>query len=65
MTLPDDMSRALKAYQGPMGRLLRLTECLDAGEFVELAEIARELGVAPATLWGHQREAYDWVMQMG
>ncbi|HPG28805.1 MAG: HDOD domain-containing protein [Spirochaetaceae bacterium] len=64
LTLPPEMTAALSGYEGQLGRLLRLSECLDAGEFPEVVEIAAELGLAPATLWVHQSEAYDWVMRM-
>ena len=64
LTLPDDMAQALDGYQGELGRLLRLTECLDAGEFPEVAEIAAEVGTTPQALWDHQRSAFDWVMRM-
>ncbi|GEM_PF-3929920 len=64
LVLPDDMSRALMSYEGEMGRMLRLCECLDAGEFAEAAEVAKEIGVDPATVWGHQCAAFDWVMRM-
>ncbi len=64
LTLPDEMQAALAGYQGELGRLLRLTECLDSGEFPEVAEISQELGLTPAGIWEQQREAFDWVMRM-
>ena len=64
LVLPDEMSLALSSHQGELGRMLRLCECLDSGEFVEAAEIAQELGVEPHTLWAHQCSAFDWVAQM-
>ena len=64
LTLPDDMEQALNGYQGEMGRMLRLAECLDSGEFPEVAEIAAEIGTTPQALWEHQRSAFDWVMKM-
>lgn len=64
LTLPDEMSRALLAYEGDLGRLLRLTERLDRGEFAEVAEIAQELALSPQAIWAHQCDAYDWVMRM-
>ena len=33
-----------------MGRMLRLCECLDGGEFAEAAEVAKEISVDPATV---------------
>ena len=38
--LPDDMDQGIEGYQGEMGRMLRLAECLGSGEFPEVAEIA-------------------------
>lgn len=64
LVLPEEMTHALSGYEGELGRMLRLCECLDSGEFVEVAEIAAELGVTPATLWSHQRAAFEWVAQM-
>jgi len=64
LAVPDDVARALTGHEGELGRLLRLSERLDAGEFAETAELAQELGVDPGRLWAHQAEAYDWVMQM-
>ena len=64
LVLPDEMSLALENYEGDIGRLLRLAECLDTGQFPELAEICAELGMKPRTVWDHQSEAFDWVMQM-
>ena len=64
LTLPDEMQVALASHQGELGRLLRLTECLDSGEFPEVAEISQELGLTPAAIWEQQSEAFDWVMRM-
>ncbi|MEM9176768.1 MAG: HDOD domain-containing protein [Myxococcota bacterium] len=64
LVLPDDMRTALAGYEGDLGRMLRLAECLDSGEFVEAAEIAQELGIAPNEIWAHQCAAFDWVAQM-
>lgn len=52
------------SYGGEMGSMLRLCECLDGGEFAEAAEATKELGVDPATVWGHQCAAFDRVMRM-
>lgn len=64
LTLPDDMQLALSKYEGELGRMLRLTECLDSGAFIEAAAIAEELSISPSEIWIHQRDAYDWVMRM-
>lgn len=64
LVLPEEMTLALSSYGGELGRLLRLCECLDSGEFVEVAEITSELGVPPRTLWSHQCAAFEWVAQM-
>lgn len=63
LSMPPEMSQALTAYEGPLGRLLRLAECLDRGEFAEAAEVAAELGVTARDVWAHQRSAFDWVMK--
>lgn len=64
LMLPEDMNNALLDYSGDLGRLLRLCECLDSGDFAESAEIAQELGTTPSAIWQQQCAAYDWVMQM-
>lgn len=64
LSLPEEMRVALTEHAGELGRLLRLAECLDCGEFPEVAEIATELGVAPEMLWEHQCAAWDWVTLM-
>ena len=64
LALPDEMSGALADYSGELGRLLRLTECLDSGEFPEVAAVCQELGLTPTGIWEQQREAFDWVMRM-
>ena len=64
LDLPDEMMRALLTREGGLGRLLRLAECLDTGEFVEAAEISSELSLSPQTIWHQQGESYDWVMRM-
>ncbi|MAG34216.1 MAG: hypothetical protein CL908_25335 [Deltaproteobacteria bacterium] len=64
LTLPDEMGQALTDYKGELGRLLRMSECLDGGQFAELAEIVSELGIGSRALWSQQCEAYDWVMKM-
>ena len=64
LVLPDDMSRTPMSYGGEMGSMLRLCECLDGGEFAEAAEATKEIGVDPATVWGHQCAAFDRVMRM-
>ncbi len=63
LILPDEMGRALLKYEGDIGRFLRLAECIDTGEFAELAEITEELSLTPSDVWTHQRDAYDWVMR--
>lgn len=62
--LPEELRQALVDYKGPIGRLLWLAENLDAGRFLEVAEIVSELSVDPARLWQHQRDAYGWVYRM-
>ncbi len=64
LVLPEEMGHALLSYEGELGRMLRLCECLDSGEFVEVAEISQELGISPRALWAHQCAAFDWVAQM-
>jgi len=64
LTLPNDMQVALSNHEGELGRLLRLAECLDSGEFVEAAAIAQDVSITPSEIWAHQRDAYDWVMRM-
>ncbi len=64
LSLPPEMARALLAYEGPLGRLLRFSECLDQGAFAEVAQLAQELSLSPDSIWAQQSEAYDWVMQM-
>jgi len=63
LALAPELERALVAYEGPLGRLLRFSECLDQGAFAEAAEIAQELSLSPGTVWSQQSEAYEWVMQ--
>ena len=65
LTLPPEITLALSKCEGDLGRMLRMAICLDRGEFAELAEVAAELSLDAETLWGYQREAYDWVTQMG
>jgi EAL and modified HD-GYP domain-containing signal transduction protein len=65
LTLPHEITQALSKFEGDLGRMLRLAVCLDRGEFAEVAEVAAELSIDAETLWGYQRESYDWVMQMG
>lgn len=64
LSLPHALARALLVYEGPLGRLLRFSECLDQGAFAEVAELAEELSLSPDIVWSQQCEAYDWVMQM-
>ncbi|MFK7895843.1 MAG: EAL and HDOD domain-containing protein [Myxococcota bacterium] len=64
LALTPEMDRALGEYGGELGRMLRLVECLDRGDFAETAELAEELDISSADLWRHQKEAYAWVMQM-
>ncbi|MGB0619806.1 MAG: EAL and HDOD domain-containing protein [Myxococcota bacterium] len=64
LVLPEEMGHALLGYEGELGRMLRLCECLDSGEFVEAAEISQELGISPRALWAYQCAAFDWVAQM-
>ena len=64
LVLPDEMRLALSNYDGELGRMLRLSECLDLGEFAEASEICQELGVSPRAVWDHQRAAFEWVAQM-
>jgi EAL and modified HD-GYP domain-containing signal transduction protein len=64
LTLPDEIGLALTRFEGELGRMLRLAICLDCGEFAEVAEIATELSLDVHELWEHQRNAYDWVVQM-
>ncbi|MBB83134.1 MAG: hypothetical protein CL931_04910 [Deltaproteobacteria bacterium] len=64
LVLPEEMGQALLGYEGELGRMLRLCECIDSGEFVEAAEISQELGISPRALWAHQCAAFDWVAQM-
>ncbi len=64
LSLPEDVAVALSDGSGELGRMLRLAVCLDRGEFEELAEIAAELSLDAPSLWAHQCDAYDWVMQL-
>lgn len=64
LTLPPEMSQALLGYEGELGRLLRFAECLDRGDFAEVAEQAAEAGLSAAEVWRHQCDAYDWVMRI-
>ncbi|MCP4906091.1 MAG: HDOD domain-containing protein [bacterium] len=64
LVMPDEMGRALLKYEGELGRLLRLSECLDSGEFAEVARIAQALSLTPGEIWAHQTDVFDRVMQM-
>ncbi len=65
LTIAPEIKAALEDRAGPLGRLLRLVECLDEGHFAELAEIAREQSLSPVELWQHQQDAYEWVTRIG
>lgn len=64
LALPDHMRSALLDYEGELGRLLRLSECLDGGAFAEVASLVEELGVSATEVWLHQRDAFEWVARM-
>jgi hypothetical protein len=58
------MEQASDGYQGEMGRILRLAECLESGECPGGAEVAAEIGKTPLALWAHQRPAFGWVRRI-
>jgi EAL and modified HD-GYP domain-containing signal transduction protein len=47
--------------RGTLGLLLRAVECLEQGNFTELAERLREAGMPTEALADAQREAYGWI----
>jgi len=60
----EDLQLALIRYEGRVGRLLRLVECLEAGCFVEAASLAEELEIAPDRILDQQLQTYEWVLRM-
>ena len=64
LDLPFEIAAALSEFAGELGRLLRLVICLDRADFVEVAEVAGELAIDPATLRAMQCDAQDWVFRL-
>lgn len=60
----EDLQLALIHYEGEVGRLLRLTECLEAGGFVEAAVLTEELEIPPDRILDQQAQAWEWVLRM-
>ena len=64
LSLSDEMRCALAFRDGELGRMLALTESLDAGVFPVAAELAQDLSISPKRIWQYQRDAFEWVMRM-
>ncbi|MQA00120.1 MAG: HDOD domain-containing protein [Dehalococcoidia bacterium] len=60
LPLPDDVTRALVAREGPLGQLLSLAESYGRGEWDEASAHATALAIEDATLPARYLEAVGW-----
>lgn len=64
LNLVDQVEHALLRREGALGKLLKLCENLENGEFDEVATLAAELGIAIPALMEFQKQSIEWGNRM-